>query len=185
MSLVAPTRRSMPRKLKVYRAQFGFYDTVVSAPSQAAALRAWGTHRNLFADGEARVETDERAIEIALAHPEIPLRRGIGTVDPFSLEPRPPRLPDLPRTGKPKPTKSKPKAAAKPPPDRSALDAAEKALDAIEQERQRTEEHFAERRAALEAEEAVARKDYAAARSKAEAAVARERAAYGKAEGSA
>jgi hypothetical protein len=29
-------------KLKVFQAQFGFYDTVVTAPSQAAALCAWG-----------------------------------------------------------------------------------------------------------------------------------------------
>ena len=30
------------RKLKVFQAQFGFYDTIVAAPSQAAALRACG-----------------------------------------------------------------------------------------------------------------------------------------------
>ena len=33
------------RKLKVFQTQFGFFDTVLAAPSQAAALRAWGTHR--------------------------------------------------------------------------------------------------------------------------------------------
>ena len=49
------------RKLKVFQAQFGFYDTVVAAPSRAAALRAWGTHQNLFASGEAKVATDEAA----------------------------------------------------------------------------------------------------------------------------
>ena len=41
------------RKLKVFQAQFGFYDTIVAAPSQAAALRAWGVNQNLFASGEA------------------------------------------------------------------------------------------------------------------------------------
>ena len=35
-------------KLKVSQAQFGFFDTVVAAPSQAAALRAWGVNQNLF-----------------------------------------------------------------------------------------------------------------------------------------
>lgn len=60
------------RKLKVFQAQFGFYDTVVAAPSQAAALRAWGTHQDLFASGAATVTTDEAAIAAALAHPETP-----------------------------------------------------------------------------------------------------------------
>ena len=57
------------RKLKVFQAPFGFFDTVVAAPSQAAALRAWGTQRNLFATGHARVATDEAAIAAALEHP--------------------------------------------------------------------------------------------------------------------
>jgi hypothetical protein len=47
------------RKLKVFQAPFGFFDTILAAPSQAAALRAWGTHRNLFADG-ARQARDGR-----------------------------------------------------------------------------------------------------------------------------
>jgi hypothetical protein len=41
-------------KLKAYQAQIGFYDTVVAAPSQAAALRVWGVRQNLFAGDEAR-----------------------------------------------------------------------------------------------------------------------------------
>ena len=62
--------KSPTRKLKVFQAQFGFHDSVVAAPSQAAALRAWGTHQNLFADGTARVTTDPKAIQAALAHPQ-------------------------------------------------------------------------------------------------------------------
>jgi hypothetical protein len=73
------------RKLKVFQAQFGFYDTVVAASSQAAALRAWGTHQNLFASGEAKVTTDEAAVAAALKHPETPLRRAVGSNDPFQL----------------------------------------------------------------------------------------------------
>ena len=75
----------MPRALKVYQTQIGFYDLVVAAPSQAAALRAWGIHLNMFADGSARIATDEQAITAALAQPEMPLKRGVGTNDPFSL----------------------------------------------------------------------------------------------------
>ena len=47
----------MPRTMKVYQAQIGFYDLIVAAPSQAAALRAWGIHLNMFADGSARART--------------------------------------------------------------------------------------------------------------------------------
>lgn len=49
-------------KLKVFQAHFGFYDTIVAAPSQAAALRAWGVHQNVFADGQAKLTTDEAAV---------------------------------------------------------------------------------------------------------------------------
>jgi hypothetical protein len=73
--------------LKVFQAQFGFYDSVVAASSQAAALRAWGTHQNLFADGQARVTMDEAAVKAALSHPETPLRRAVGSNDGFELEP--------------------------------------------------------------------------------------------------
>ena len=53
------------RRLKVFQAQFGFYDTVVAASSQAAALRAWGIHQTLFANGEA-TETVYRRGSLAL-----------------------------------------------------------------------------------------------------------------------
>jgi hypothetical protein len=65
------------RKLKVYQAPFGFHESVVAAPSQTAALRAWGSHQNLFAEGLAKVTTESAAVEAALKHPETPLRRAI------------------------------------------------------------------------------------------------------------
>ena len=54
------------RKLKVFQAQLGFFDSVVAAPSKAAALRAWGTHQDLFASGDARIVTDKAAAAAAL-----------------------------------------------------------------------------------------------------------------------
>jgi hypothetical protein len=63
------------RRLKVFQAQIGFYDTVVATPSQAAALRAWGVRQDLFAAGQARIADDAQAIDAALAHPDTPLRR--------------------------------------------------------------------------------------------------------------
>lgn len=45
-------------KLKVYRTPIGFHDAYVAAPSQKAALEAWGSAANLFARGSA-VEVDD------------------------------------------------------------------------------------------------------------------------------
>lgn len=44
----------MPR-LKVFRAQMGFFDSVIAAPSQKAALEAWGARQDLFHEGFAAV----------------------------------------------------------------------------------------------------------------------------------
>ena len=86
------------RKLKVFQAQFGFFDTILAAPSQAAALRAWGTHRNLFATGHAKLAADEAVIAAALEHPGTLLRRAVGSNDPYALEPASlPKIPDLPQ----------------------------------------------------------------------------------------
>src|ERR1700761_4583657 len=98
------------RKLKVFQAQFGFYDTVVAASSQTAALRAWGTRQNLFASGEASVVTDPKAVEAATAHPETVLKRPVGSKAAFERDPS--GLPDVPDAPKPSPkaAKAKPKA---------------------------------------------------------------------------
>ena len=131
--------RTPTRKLKVFQAQFGFFDTVLAAPSHAAALRAWGTHRNLFATGHAKVATDEAAIAAALEHPGTLLRRAVGSNEPFALEPTSlPKIPDTPKappaSTRPPPSKAKPKAepVRRPPADRSRLDTAEAALGELD-----------------------------------------------------
>ena len=110
------------RKLKVFQTRMGFYDTIVAAASQAAALRAWGINQNLFASGEAKVTTDAAAVEAATAYPDTPLRRAVGSNEPFVLEPT--SLPSIPAARKrpaPKPAaKPKPAAPSRPPPDRSS-----------------------------------------------------------------
>src|ERR1700761_4096261 len=138
--------KTATRKLKVFQAQFGFFDTVLAAPSYAAALRAWGTHRNLFATGHAKVATDEAAIAAALEHPGTPLRRAVGSNEPFALEPTSlPKLPDTPKatpaSTRPPPSKAKPKAepVRRPLADRSRLDAAEAALGELDDRRKREE----------------------------------------------
>src|ERR1700748_1784461 len=94
------------RKLKVFQAQFGFYDTVVAAPSQAPALRAWGTRQNLFASGEARPVIDPKTVEAATAQPETVLKRPVGSKDAFVADPSGlPDVPDPPKAPKTSPAK--------------------------------------------------------------------------------
>ena len=177
--------RAAGRKLKVFQAQFGFYDTVVAAASQAAALRAWGIHQNLFADGLASITEDAQAVEAALAYPETPLRRAVGSSDPFALEPVGlPAVPDAPTkaTSKPEP---KPKSAAppKPPADRSALDAAEQVLHKLDEDRKAEEVKFRQRQDELDTEREAAQATYVTGRKSATAAVVEAREAYRKAGG--
>ncbi len=188
-----------PRKLKVFQAQIGFYDTVVAASSQPAALRAWGMRQDLFASGHARLADDPQAIEAARAHPETPLKRAVGSTDAFAVEAA--HLPEVPaaparrkartagstkaplktRPAKSAPPKAKPKP--KPKPDRRPLEAAEDRLRAVEAERQEEEAAFARRRASLEKEISQAKAAFARTRKAAAADVAQALAAYRKAGG--
>jgi len=173
------------RKLKVFQAQFGFFDTVVAAPSQAAALRAWGTRQNLFASGEARVTDDEAAVTAAIEHPETPLRRAVGSNDPFELEPTSlPKVPDAPKrpsqTVKPK---REPAKKQKPPADRSKLNAAEAAVRELDERRKAEEAGLRREEEALEQKKADAQAAYVEARKAATAAVVDARQAYRKAGG--
>jgi len=172
------------RKLKVFQAQFGFYDTVVAAASQAAALRAWGTHQNLFASGEAKITTDEAAVAAALEHPETPLRRAVGSSEGFALQPTSlPKVPDAPR--KPVAKTAKPQRAirARPPADRSKLDDAEAALKKLDERRKAEEADLRREEDALEARKTAAQETYVAARKAATASVVDARGAYRQAGG--
>jgi hypothetical protein len=176
--------RARSRPLKVFQAQFGFYDTVVAAPSQAAALRAWGVHQNLFADGQAKITVDSKAVEAALAHPETPLRRAVGSRDAFSLDPV--GLPKVPQAPGKTAIAAKTAATAKParpPADRSKLDAAERAVRKIDDDRRRAEADLRRRQDALDAKVAAAQRDYVAARKAADAIVANARQAWREAGG--
>jgi hypothetical protein len=73
------------RQLKVFHAHLGFYDTVVAAPSQKAALEAWGAGASEFAKGFARLATDPKAVRKALAEPGKVLRRPFGTKGEYKL----------------------------------------------------------------------------------------------------
>jgi hypothetical protein len=64
---VAKAKRK--QRLKVYCTPIGFHDALVAAPSQKAALEAWGASTNLFARGLAETVTDRALAEPALAEP--------------------------------------------------------------------------------------------------------------------
>jgi hypothetical protein len=131
----------MPRaqKLKVYCTPIGFHDAYVAAPSQKAALEAWGSDANLFARGIAEQVTDPKLTAAPLAQPGQVIRRLRGTAAEHVAA-----LPADQRKAK------EPKRAAKldPPPNRAALEAAEQALSNLDEqqneERGRLEERAAE-----------------------------------------
>jgi len=178
----------MPARLKVFQAHLGFYDTVVAAPSRAAALKAWGSRQNLFRDGQAKETKDANAVTAALAKPGMVLRRPVGTAMPFSENPGLPNIPKAPKQKLPekkappaskskdakpsaraaRPPASQPQLPLAPPPDRRALDAAEKALADLKQEQERALAALAKRKAALDEEELRTRNAFHARRKRAE-----------------
>lgn len=141
-------------KLKVFRTAVGFRDAYVAAPSQAAALRAWGTDKNLFARGAAEVVTDAALIEEPLSRPgEVVYRTRGGLKEQIAA------LGELPKTKakrtetpKAEPTAKTPKRKPTPRPSRKALQAAEDAVTKLEQEHQRADEELRQRERELAAE---------------------------------
>jgi len=120
-----------PRKLKVFRTPIGFHDAYVAAPSQKAALEAWGSDHNLFARGEAELVEDAALTAEPLAHPGQVIKRLRGTAEEqfAALPPAKPRKGGAADKAPGKPSARK-KAVARP--DRSPLDRAEEAVAAAE-----------------------------------------------------
>ena len=119
--------------LKVFRTPIGFHDAYVAAPSQKAALQAWGADANLFARGAAERVTDPDLMKEPLAQPGIVIkRRRASAAEHFaSLSAGEDAAPSPARRRSPRsrsPVKAKPPPAPKPRPSRAALDAAAQAL---------------------------------------------------------
>jgi hypothetical protein len=184
------------RKLKVFQTSIGFYDVLVATTGKAAALRAWGIHQDLFAQGLAAQVTDDGLVAMANAHPETVLKRAIGSKGEFKLDPSPPRLKRAVRDGVDEDGSVSPEPAP-PPPDRTRLTAAEEALATLDEEHEsdmdRVQRELAAidaeemklvtRRRALNAEATAKRKVWQDQRSKAEATVQSERRTYRRAGG--
>jgi hypothetical protein len=71
--------QSQRQRLKVFRTPIGFHDAYVAAPSQKAALEAWGAQGNLFAQGIAEQVTEAALMEAPLAEPGTVIKRLRGT----------------------------------------------------------------------------------------------------------
>ena len=150
------------QKLKVYRTAAGFNDAYVAAPSQKAALEAWGSERDLFARGIAEVVTDPALTAEPLASPGVVVKHSRGTTaeqikampDP---EPRGRREGDPDRTVTSRqPRKSKQaalaKPAPKPKPSSAKLEAAEQALETVKTDYDARMKALADREAKLAGE---------------------------------
>jgi hypothetical protein len=185
-------------KLKVFQTRIGFHDYVVASPSRAAALRAWGTRRDLFAQGLAAVATDPEVVAAALAHPDTPLKRPAGSSQPFGVEPAQPKIAEVDPDGERQPAAERTKAARRRP-DRRQLAAAEADLARIDADYQHgvrrineklqaigiEEADLMKRRAALKQQEEEQRRDWKRRRSKAVKVVEQERQTYLRAGGKA
>lgn len=151
---------SKPPKLKVFCTPTGFYNALVAAPSQKAALKAWGTTTDLFGAGRASVVDDPALQAAALARPGEIIKVPRGDVEemlgPEPIEPEKlgtrsaaKRSASAAQRARPR----KPDAPAPPLPDRSQFEAAERALLDAEQDHEAELEGIAADRAELDRRE--------------------------------
>ena len=148
-------------RTKVYITRIGVRDWLVAVDSQKAALKAWDVHRNLFAEGAARVTTDPAHVERAMRTPGVPVAapgrvsaEAASNVVDFAA-----RRKAAGKEAPPPPSRAKDPAKAKvwvppakPKPDRSKLDAAETELRAFERDAARRRSEIERRRRAVETE---------------------------------
>ena len=179
-------------KLKVYRTAAGFHDAYVAAPSQKAALAAWGSDHDLFARGIAELVTDPELAAEPLASPGTVIKRSRGTTAeqiaalPARAVPAATKHASDAREEDPEPRRTRAKVAApappkpkpKPKPSRRALDIAEEARDTCESGFRRTLKDLADREAALVRERRALERSRDTAMAKAQDAVDAEKQRY-------
>jgi len=120
-------------KLKVYRTPIGFHDAYVAAPSMKAALKAWGTSKNLFSRGAAELVTDAKLTKEPLARPGEVIKRARGSAAEHRKA-----AGSGDGAANERKTAPAPKPAKRPPrPNRKPLEKAEHALSAAQQRHER------------------------------------------------
>jgi hypothetical protein len=144
---VAKAKRK--RKLKVYSTPIGFHDAFVAAPSQKAALEAWGASTNLFSQGSAHVVTDPKLAKVPLENPGhvVKVQRGSHAEQLAALAEQ--KLPKRRSTPEPEilPKKSRKRAAK---PGRAALTKGEAALARLNERHSGELERLEKQQVALE-----------------------------------
>ena len=165
------------QKLKVFRTPIGFHDAYVAAPSQKAALQAWGSATNLFGQGAAEQVTDPELIKVPLENPGqvVKVLRGSRAEQIAALDKqKPPK-----RTEAPKAEIVAKKVKKRPPkPSRSAVTKAEEALAEIEKRQAGEMAGLEKQQKALEQKIRDTRRGQERERDKAQATLERHRSAY-------
>jgi hypothetical protein len=129
----------MAKKLKVFVTPIGFHDAYVAAPSQKAALEAWGADANIFAQGIAEQITDPKLMEEPLANPGKVIRRLRGSAEEHvaALGKTAAKKKDGSRIKSGMTKEDRPKSPRPPKPSRAELDAAEEALEKAEKKQRK------------------------------------------------
>lgn len=146
----------MARKLKAFSWSDGLHDYTVAATSRAKALEAWDVGRDLFKDGTAREVSGGAARDAALDAP--------GTVVTTPAGGLGAALKALPAKVRRGPSKAETARAER-------LAALKAQLEALEDEAEASDLAFAERRSALDAEEAATIEGFEARRAALEKAI--------------
>ena len=170
------------QKLKVFRTPIGFHDAYVAAPSQKAALEAWGVDTNLFARGSAEQVTDPELTEVPLKHAGqvVKVLRGTQAEQLAALKKQEPKRSSTSRSsraGKAEVVPKRPKKRA-PKPSRTALGRAEAALEKLEKRQEKQREAIAKQERALERRRRDMERRHGRERDKAGAKVESERETY-------
>lgn len=117
----------MAPRLKLFRTPIGFHDAYVAAPSQKAALQAWGADADLFARGIAESIDDPKLLAEAAQKPGTVIKRARGTAaEHLASANKSMKAP--PRKAEGRVIPAKPRAKPRPRPSRKALDLAEQKL---------------------------------------------------------
>jgi len=140
----------MPRKLKTFITNLGFFELAVAAPTMKAALEAWGLERNAFKHGFARLTDDPKIIAAAEAKPGSVLKRPIGSKDEFKEDARLPKA-SAAKVAAPLPKVAKP--AKRPAAREAKTDASVIRLDAVRRAREELQEKQRAREEAQQAKE--------------------------------
>lgn len=169
----------MPRKLKTFITNIGFFELALAAPSMKAALEAWGMGHNAFQHGFAKQTDDPKIVAATMAHPGVVLRRPVGTKGEFSehselpkdlwkLE-APEEEPVRPKAKAPAKQRAEARSAADDKKDRAAILSFEKAKQRRDAAREKAEAEAEAKREKGQAriERALAKADQALARAKA------------------